>query len=276
MKTISRRDFLAGLGIGAVGLCCGTALSACGAAERDSVPAYVSPYDLSNLTIDEAGRASYAEGGVACSKVGVDVSSHQGSIDWLSVARDGIDFAVIRIGYRGTTEGGLFADERFALNLAGAKAVGLPVGAYFFSQATTDAEADEEASFALDALGTTTLDYPLVFDQEFSIEGGSRSGDLSVQQATSNVRTFCERVRDAGYKPMFYGNDGDIGRVDLSALSDIPLWFAEYDVSKPSGQYDFCMWQYSSSGAVSGISNGADMSIYFTDDCAGRPWKGEV
>ncbi|MCI1664744.1 MAG: glycoside hydrolase [Atopobiaceae bacterium] len=281
MMTMSRRGFLAGVGLGAAGLCCGGLLSACASPDTTddtaaSTPAYVSPYDLSGITFDDAGRATYVEGGKVCSKTCVDVSDHQGAIDWLSVAEDGIDIAIVRIGYRGTSEGSVHADKRFKLNLAGAKAVGLQVGAYMFSQAISDSEADEEAGFALDALGGDSLDLPLVYDLEPAGTPGTRAADLTVDQATSNASVFCKRVADAGYKPMIYGNGGDIARVDLTRLSSYPVWYAEYETTVPAGQFDFCMWQYSESGSVSGISGGADLSLYFTDDCADRPWKDAV
>ncbi len=222
---------------------------------------YVSPYDFNGLVRTD-GRLTYSVNGSVVSKLGIDVSEHQGTIDWNAVAADGIDFAIIRVGNRGTTEGGLSTDAQFENNLAGAQAAGLECGVYFFSQAVNEDEAREEADFVLAQLGTTSLDYPIVFDEEVVGTQGRASG-LSKSQLTANAQAFCERIEQAGYRTMIYGNAQDVAKLDVSALSSYPFWYAEYGEKTPSGRFDFTIWQYSNSGTVAGIDAAVDMDIDF-------------
>ncbi len=243
------------------------ALAACSSSgeQAPSKPAYVSPYDWSGLA-KEDGRYTYAEGGEVCSFTGIDVSEHQGAIDWNAVASDGIDFAFIRIGNRGATEGAVYLDERYVENMTGAREAGIPVGVYFFSQAITAEEALEEADFVLAMLGDAELAYPIVYDHEpvAGIEG--RADGLSREQMTENALAFCTRIAEAGYEPMVYGNKRDIARFDLSQLEGIDVWFAEYGAATPSGQFDFSIWQYANDGTVAGVSTAVDLNILFIAD----------
>lgn len=243
------------------------ALAACSAPEEQapSASAYVSPYDWSGLA-EENGRFAYAEDGETRSLTGIDVSEHQGAIDWNAVASDGIGFAFIRIGNRGATEGAIYLDERYVENMNGATEAGIPVGVYFFSQAVTAEEAREEADFVLAMLGDTELAYPVVYDHEpvSGIEG--RADGLSRAQMTENARAFCSRISEAGFEPMIYGNKRDIARFDLSQLEGIDVWFAEYGAAPPSGQFDFTIWQYTNDGAVAGVSTAVDLNILFVAD----------
>lgn len=250
---------LAALAVAACGLLAGCGGSA-GTESRE--PAYVSPYDWDALARDGAGRLTYSEGGAVASLAGIDVSEHQGAIDWEAVAADGIDFAMVRIGNRGATEGALYLDERAADNLAGARAAGIAVGAYFFSQAVSDDEAREEAAFVLEHLDGAPLDFPIAFDQEpvHGMEG--RANALSREQLTRNARIFCEAMEAAGYTPMVYGNKQDVAKLDRSALADWEFWFAEYGAARPSAQFDFRMWQYANDGEVAGIATRVDLNLW--------------
>ena len=169
--------------------------------------------------------------------LGVDVSSYQGEeIDWAKVAASGIEFVMIRVGYRGYgTEGTLNLDSCFQKNLAGAKAAGLKVGAYFFSQAINTAEAAQEAQFVLQALAGQALDYPLVYDWEVISADGARTKGLDNTTLTDCAITFCESVRMAGYTPMVYYNL-PVGYLhyQLDRLTAYDVWFAQY-ASMPSG-----------------------------------------
>lgn len=207
------------------------------------------------------GRATYTGDGITCTKTGIDVSEHQGSIDWPAVAADGISFAMVRVGYRGNTEGYLHKDELFEENLAAAQAAGLECGVYFYSQALTEDEAREEAAFVLDALGGRELSYPVAFD--FELSDGHRIGGLDSATATACARVFCEAIREGGYRPMLYGNTYDLQRMDLTALGECPIWYAEYGAA-PSRGDAFSIWQYSCTAQVGGVSGACDLNLDLT------------
>ncbi len=225
---------------------------------------YVSPYDFSGLS-QQNGRFSYSENGVEKSQTGIDVSEMQGAIDWKQVASDGIQFAFVRAGYRGTTEGGLFADARLNENLDGAADASLQTGVYFYSQATSAEEAQEEADFVLDQLGGRKLDLPITFDHEKDTTVNARGNNVDRDTLTAAALAFCQRIEQAGYRSMVYGNKVDIARMNLDSLGDRPVWFAEYNALQPSGQFDFVLWQYSNTGSVAGIPTPVDMNLCFTD-----------
>lgn len=208
------------------------------------------------------GRLAYEEEGVVTSRTGIDVSEHQGYIDWDAVAQDGIDFAMIRLGNRGTTSGGLSIDDYFSYNLASATQVGIDVGVYFFSQSTTEQEAVDEAEFVLSNLDGAALDYPVVYDHERVYGTEGRADDLSSEQMTANARAFCERIEQAGYTAMIYGNASDLARYNLDELGAYSIWYAEYGVSTPSTDELFTMWQYSNEGTVAGIDTVVDLNIH--------------
>lgn len=231
-------------------------------AEKAYVSPYVSPYERENLREVE-GRYCYFEGEDVVSKTGIDVSTYQGDIDWSLVAADGVDFAFIRLGSRGATEGDLYLDERYHANIAAAQAAGLECGVYFFSQAIDEAEAVEEADFVIGHLQGRSLEYPVVYDCEpvSGLEG--RVNKLSGDQLTRNALAFCTRVEEAGYTAMLYGNKQDIAKLDLDVLAAYGIWFAEYDAAFPSGQFDFSLWQYSNNGTVAGIDTRVDLNLHF-------------
>lgn len=223
---------------------------------------YTSPYDWSKLDRTD-GRFAYVDGGQVKSRLGVDVSSHQYDIDWDAVAADGVDFAMIRLGYRGATEGDLYLDEFYEANLAGAKAAGLDCGVYFFSQAQNTEEAIEEADFVIEHLGGAMLEYPIAFDSEEKVLdlAESRTTGLTADEMTAIMEAFCNRVEQAGYRSMVYGNRIDLARFNDGSLEGRRIWWAEYGVNAPSEQVDIVMWQYSNAGQVAGIQTGADMNI---------------
>ena len=216
----------------------------------------VNAYDKAAFTAGEDGRVHYGQ--ALC---GIDVSSHQGEIDWQAVKADGIDFVILRMGYRGTTEGGLYTDARFLENLEGAAAAGLGVGVYFFSQAISVQEAREEADHAVQLLQGHPLQYPVFFDWEPSLSPDERTYGLENSAIGDYARVFCQTVEAAGYKSGLYFNSiqGYL-RYDLSAFEDVCLWLAEYDTA-PEFYYDFQLWQYSCSGSVQGIQGAVDMNL---------------
>lgn len=146
-----------------------------------------SKYDWNNLKL-ENGRMVYYEDGNAVSTTGIDVSDLQGSIDWQAVKNDGIDFAMLRCGRRGSTEGQLYTDKNYYDNVEGATRVGLPYGVYFFSQATSEQEALEEAEYVLNLINGAGVTYPVVYDQEPVTDSSGRANNLSADQLTKNAK----------------------------------------------------------------------------------------
>ena len=222
-------------------------------------------YDTS-LFVEDNGFIRYNDGK---SVQGVDVSEHQGVIDWQQVKAAGIDFAILRLGYRGMTEGGLNVDATFEENYQGATAAGLKVGVYFFSQAITQEEAQEEAQFVLGTLNGRELTYPVVFDWEPPIPSESlpaedlRAYDMEGEVITAMAGAFCRAIQKGGYDPCVYTNKSmAYNTFHLGELADYPLWYAEYQPA-PSLYYDFRIWQYSASGTVPGIPTTVDLNICF-------------
>lgn len=264
---LTRRQALALMGAGAAVLGLAT-LSGCGCSrdttqDVDPIEVWTPPYDWSALMTNPQGRKFYYPNGQLSSKVGIDVSDYDHEIDWAQVAADGIEFAFVRVGYRGYTQGGIMEDGQCMANLQGARANGLPLGAYFFSSAINENEAREEAQFVLDKLAGMPLEYPIVYDQEQVPDESGRANNLTVAQYTANAKAFCETINAAGYDAMIYGNQHHFGLLNLDELASWPLWYAEYGVSEPTGRVDFSMWQYSESGTVAGIDTGVDMNILF-------------
>jgi len=209
------------------------------------------------------GRPEY-RGSDYTTRLGVDVSEHQLEVDWQKVKDSGVDYAIIRIGRRGYTEGGLFDDPRYGDNVSGARAAGLDVGVYFFSQAITVQEAIEEANFVIESLGGEQLDMPVFFDWE-KIEDAdyARTDKISSQTLTDCAVAFCKTVSAAGYDAGVYFNR-HLGYYDydISRLTDYTFWLAlpgEY----PDFYYKFDMWQYSFTSVVPGIGEETDMNMQF-------------
>ena len=195
---------------------------------------------------------------------GIDVSKWNGTIDWSSVRKAGIDFAFVRTSYRGTSTGKLSQDPTAAANMKNAAAAGVKVGAYIFSQAITEKEAVEEAEYLLQTVKGYNITMPLVFDFEYYAEGRLSNKKLSRRAQTDICLAFCERILKAGYTPLVYANksmlSSDLYASEISAKA--PVWLAHYTSKTDySGDYDF--WQYTSSGKVSGISGNVDMNFWY-------------
>ena len=195
-------------------------------------------------------------------RVGIDVSAHQGPIDWEAVRSGGIDFAFIRIGYRGYSVGIIKPDDRARENLAAAKAAGLQVGVYFYAQAIDPAEALEEAQWCLDFLGDEALDLPVVYDWEW-VSAEARTGSMDKATLTECVNTFCEAIGQGGYEAMIYFNN-HVSRdlLDLKTLQTYPFWLAQY---KYQLDYPWLVdvWQYTEKGTVPGIEGDVDIDLMF-------------
>lgn len=219
----------------------------------------VNEWTAADFTRDERGWL-VCEGAVN----GIDISAHQGDINWEKVAASGVEFAIIRAGYRGYgQEGKLLQDENFEKNIRGAIHAGLDVGVYFFSQATNVWEVEEEAHQLLKALEGYPITYPVVFDWERISGSTARTDVVKSKTVTLMAQAFCGLVAQAGYTPGIYFNQ-DMGylELDLSQLKDCVFWLAEYS-DAPGFYYDFGMWQYSSKGKVPGIGTSVDMNLAF-------------
>lgn len=195
---------------------------------------------------------------------GVDVSEHQQEIDWAQVARE-VDFAYIRLGYRGYGQGtgNLVEDPYFERNMSGALNNGLPVGVYLFSQAITVAEALEEAQFVLERLEGYKISLPVIFDWE-KIEGyEARTDNLGTSSLTDCAVAFCQTIKNAGYDSGVYFNRyiGYYG-FDLSRLTDYTFW-AAVPGDFPDFYYAADLWQYSFTGSVPGIEGDTDLNLLF-------------
>ena len=199
------------------------------------------------------------------SKLGVDVSRFQGEIDWEKVAKSGIEFAMVRAGFRGTTEGKLLEDDYFVDNVEGATENGIDVGVYFYSQAINEDEAQEEVQMMLDLIEPYEITYPVVIDVEYAESEKARTANLSSDEYENVVKVFCEAVKKAGYKPMIYGNVTSYTLLmDAEDVDDYDIWVAYYGLPLYY-PYHFDIWQYSKSGKVDGIDGDVDLNICITD-----------
>lgn len=200
-------------------------------------------------------------------KVGIDVSDHQKVIDWAQVKTAGVDFAIIRAGYRGYTEGGLFLDDYFTANIEGALENDIDVGVYFFSQAISATEAEQEAQYVMNLLENYTVAYPVVYDWEpitnYTEDSPPRTKDCTAEDINAFTVAFCKKVKEGGYIPAFYTNKSmGYKTYDLEVLDEFDFWYAEYQ-PKPSFYYAFDIWQYTDAGKISGIETAVDVNLCF-------------
>ncbi|MCR5322341.1 MAG: hypothetical protein K6E85_03600 [Lachnospiraceae bacterium] len=223
-------------------------------------------YNWDRLNTDDPNDWYYVDtDGNKISIRGIDVSKYQANINWKKVAEAGVEFAIIRMGYRGMNEGTLELDPYFDKNVQNALANNIKVGIYFFSQAITEKEAREEADFVLKAIGKYKIEYPVIFDTERVTTYNARANGLNMETRTTLCRVFCEKIREAGYTPMIYANTKYmVMGIDQTKLTDIDKWFAVYtdNITYP---YDFQMLQYSESGSVPGVTGNVDLNISFVD-----------
>ena len=201
----------------------------------------------------ESGTVSAGSG-----SLGIDVSKYQPSINWAAVKSSGVDYVIIRCGYRGSSTGALIEDPYFKSHIKGAKAAGLKVGVYFFTTALTEAEAVEEASMCAYLCNGYGLDFPIFMDCESSPRAGYNG--MSASQRTAIIKAFCNTVRSAGYSAGVYANKTWLSSyMNAGELSGYKIWLAQYNSAPTySGKYD--MWQYTSKGSVNGISGYVDMN----------------
>lgn len=195
-------------------------------------------------------------------KLGIDVSKWNEEIDWEKVKDAGIEYAIIRCGYRGASSGSLVIDPNFTENIEGAIAADIPVGVYFFTQAVTESEAVEEASMVIHLIEEYDVDYPVFLDSE-SAGGKGRADDLSVEQRTTVHNTFLQTIAAAGYETGVYGSRNWLEKqLDMEQLSDYNTWLAEYTEAPGYPEY-YHIWQYTSKGTVPGISTRVDLNLCY-------------
>ena len=194
--------------------------------------------------------------------LGIDVSRWNQTIDWEKVKEDGIEFAIIRCGYRGATSGSLVLDPMYEDNIRGAIEAGIPVGVYFFTQAVSEVEAIEEASMVIRLIEDYDVDYPVFLDSE-SAGGNGRADALGADERTKYHKAFLATIASAGYETGVYASRNWLNnRLDVTQLSQYKIWLAEYADAPTYDKY-YDMWQYTSKGSVNGIETRVDLDLSY-------------
>ncbi len=218
---------------------------------------------LNEETNEYEGDVQLIENGGVSSKKGIDVSKFQGKINWKKVANDGVEFAYIRLGYRGYGSGKIVTDDMYEYNIKECNAAGIDTGVYFFTEAISEREAIEEADYVLKNIRDYKIHLPIVIDVEESASSDSRTKNLTQEERTNIVIAFCNRIKEAGHEVMIYGNmKSMLIMMDIEKLEGYDKWFAyyKYPLRFP---YKMRMWQYTASEKVNGISGNVDMNIMF-------------
>ncbi len=215
-----------------------------------------------DFTLRDDGIVEY-NGDKYETRLGVDVSFYQGDIDWEAVADSGVEFAMIRCGYRGYgEEGNMAEDEKFRQNMEGALAAGLDVGVYFFSQSLGAIEAAEEALYVLDLIEGYDITMPVAFDWE-PVEQAERYDEVDSEAITSSAIVFCEMIKDAGYTPCVYlYRYIAYYEYDMARLAGYPLW-AGAPGYWDDFYYEHDIWQYSTTGRIPGIEADVDLNMQY-------------
>ena len=221
----------------------------------------VNPFTHSDFAQSGSGTA-YTGGAYAASQ-GVDVSEWQGEIQWQEAAESGIDFAVLRCGFRRYGSGNLEQDTLFETNYSGAGEAGLRRGVYFFSQAISPEEAREEAAYVLEMLGGRALELPVFYDWETVTAEEGRANDLDGETVTACAAAFCQTIEAGGYEAGVYFNlQMGYHTYGLEQVQDYTWWLGEPG-SHPTFYYETRLWQYDHQGIVPGIEGGVDRNFLF-------------
>ena len=202
---------------------------------------------------------------LADARFGIDVSKWNKEIDWAQLRKEGVEFAIIRAGYRGSVSGSLVVDPYFEQNIKGAVENGIDVGIYFFTQAVDEREAVEEASIVMSLVQGYDITYPIFIDSE-GAGGNGRADNLDVPTRSKVCQAFCETIRSGGYTAGIYASKNWLNnRLDITKFSgDNVIWLAEYrDTPTYGGTYG--MWQYTSSGRINGIEGRVDFNLCYWD-----------
>ncbi|MGN0976696.1 MAG: GH25 family lysozyme [Faecousia sp.] len=206
---------------------------------------------------------------------GIDVAKYQGTIDWAALARSGIDFAIVRLGYRTMSDGVIQEDSNGRYNLQEGSKAGIPLGVYFFSSAVTEEEAVEEANWVAEIIAQYPITYPVVYDCEGFLSEKSRQFGMTKEARTDVALAFLKAIEKLGYEGMFYSskheleNEWDMERIE----KNYKIWVAQYPQTPYPGtaQSSYTgthhMWQYSKEGSVEGITQPVDLNVaYFGYD----------
>lgn len=195
-------------------------------------------------------------------RLGIDVSKWNKTIEWDKVKEAGIEFAIIRCGYRGASSGALVLDPMYKKNIEGAIEAGIPVGVYFFTQALDEVEAVEEASMVISLIEDYDVDYPVFLDSE-SAGGQGRADALEAEERTKIHKAFLETIASAGYETGIYGSRNWLNdELDMTQVSEYKTWLAEY-ADIPAYDKYYHMWQYTSKGSVDGIETRVDLNLCY-------------
>lgn len=222
------------------------------------------PYDLENNLVTDNGALQYKDGNKVSSK-GVDLSKYNGTVDFVKLKECGIDYAMLRLGSRGYGTGLITLDEKFVEYAQNAALNNISIGAYFYSQAITEAEAIEEANYIVGAVGTFMLKYPIAIDIEKVTDDDARTDNLTTKQRTAVVKAFCDTVKSFGYKPCIYADrDMLISGLNLEDLDGYDIWLSDDNIPTDF-PYKFTMWQYTDSGRIDGITGNVDMDLCFVN-----------
>ncbi|MBP3701204.1 MAG: SH3 domain-containing protein [Lachnospiraceae bacterium] len=214
--------------------------------------------------------------------LGIDVSKWQGKIDWQQVADAGVDFAIVRVGFRTTDTGEIKEDPYAAYNLQHAAEAGIQLGAYFFSTAVKEEEAREEARWTVDFLAGYPITYPVAYNCEGFLSTDSRMYGTDMTQRTNHALAFLEEVEKAGYEAIFHASKADLTDSvswDTARIeAEYPVWVAQYpavpypQTARSTYYGEHTMWQYTSQGTVPGIHAHVDINVaYFSYEHTALP-----
>lgn len=223
-------------------------------------------YDFTRLE-EKNGLKKYVDGGKTLSYLGADLSKYNGDVNFASMKAAGVDYVMIRVGSRGYNTGKITLDEKFNDYIKGASEAGLQIGVYFASQAISQEEASQEADFVLQNLAPyqASITYPVAFDMEFAANDEARIDGLRTADRTAIATTFLDKIKNAGYIPMVYGNkEWLIKEVDMTGLQQYDVWLSQEEEA-PDYPYQFTMWQYTTDGVLNGVPGDVGLDISFVN-----------
>ncbi len=227
------------------------------------IPLYT--YDFTNIKIT-AGKMEYFQDGEKNSRLGVELSKESGNVDFEALKNSGVDFVMLKLGSRGYETGLLTLDESFVSNITKAQEAGLEVGITFFSQAVTEAEAQEEAKFVVDNLTPYKINYPVAYDMEYIVNDTSRIEILGEKEKTDMAEAFLSYMEKEGYDTILYGNKNWLlGELEPERLlTQYDVWLNDQSPI-PDYPYQFRMWKYAVRQKVNGVENETSYIISFVD-----------
>lgn len=223
-------------------------------------------YDFTRLE-EKNGLKKYVDGGKTLSYLGADLSKYNGDVNFASMKAAGVDYVMIRVGSRGYNTGKITLDEKFNDYIKAASEAGLQIGVYFASQAISQEEASQEADFVLQNLAPyqASITYPVAFDMEFAANDEARIDGLRTADRTAIATTFLDKIKNAGYIPMVYGNkEWLIKEVDMTGLQQYDVWLSQEEEA-PDYPYQFTMWQYTTDGVLNGVPGDVGLDISFVN-----------